>query len=43
VVVRIISIKDKVATEIGLKFIGPQSELSKNGNFCEFYLFFDLE
>jgi hypothetical protein len=43
VVARISRIKDKVATEIGLKFIGPQSELSKIGNFCEFYMFFDLK
>jgi len=43
VVVRINRIKNSVATEIGLTFIGPQSELSKIGNFCEFCMFFDLE
>ena len=43
VVVRISRIKDSVATEIGLKFTGPKSELSKIENFCEFCMFFDLE
>jgi c-di-GMP-binding flagellar brake protein YcgR len=42
-VVRIDLIKDSVATEIGLKFTGPQSELSKVENFCDFCMFFALE
>jgi c-di-GMP-binding flagellar brake protein YcgR len=42
-VVRISRIKDSVAAEIGLKFTGPQSEISKIENFCEFCMFFDLE
>jgi hypothetical protein len=43
VVVRIARIKDNVATEIGMKFTSPESELSKIENFCEFCMFFDLE
>ena len=43
VVVRISHIKDSGATEIGMKFTGPKSELSKIENFCEFCMFFDLE
>jgi hypothetical protein len=43
VVVRISRLKDSVATDIGLKFTGPESELSKIENFCEFCMFFDLE
>jgi len=42
-VVRIDLIKDSVATEIGLKFTGPQSERSKVENFCDFCMFFALE
>jgi c-di-GMP-binding flagellar brake protein YcgR len=43
VAVRISRIKDSVTTEIGLTFTGPESELSKIANFCEFCMFFDLE
>ncbi len=31
------------ATEIGLSFSGPQSELAKISDFCEFCMFFSLE
>ena len=31
------------ATEVGLTFAGPESELSKIANFCEFCMFFDLD
>ena len=31
------------ASEVGLSFTGPRSELAKISNFCEFCMFFDVE
>jgi len=42
-VVRIDRIKNSKATEVGLSFTGPQTEISKISNFCEFCMFFDME
>ncbi|MGA2404894.1 MAG: PilZ domain-containing protein [Syntrophobacteraceae bacterium] len=43
VVVRMAHTENDKATEVGLSFAGPESELSKIANFCEFCMFFDLE
>ena len=42
-VVRVSHIDDLKASEVGLSFIGPESEVSKVSNFCEFCMFFELE
>ena len=38
-----ISTEDSHATEVGVSFTGPESELSKVSNFCEYCMYFDLE
>jgi len=43
VVMRSMSIEGSEATEVGLSFSGPQSELAKISNFCGFCMFFDVE
>ncbi len=43
VVLRSTSIEGGEATEVGLSFIGPRSELAKISNFCGFCMFFDFE
>jgi len=43
VVARISRIQNTRATEIGISFIGPESETAKISNFCEFCMYFDLE
>lgn len=43
VVVRFDRIKNTKTTEVGVTFSGPQSEIAKISNFCEFCMFFDLE
>jgi c-di-GMP-binding flagellar brake protein YcgR len=43
VVLRSISIPGSEATEVGLSFTGPGSELVKISNFCQFCMFFDVE
>ena len=43
VVVRTDRLKNSKTTDVGLTFTGPQSEISKIANFCEFCMFFDLE
>ncbi len=43
VVVRISLIPNSQATEVGVAFTGPESEISKISNFCEFCLYFDIE
>ncbi|HIJ68253.1 MAG TPA: PilZ domain-containing protein [Deltaproteobacteria bacterium] len=35
--------EDSKATELGVAFSGPESELSKLSNFCEYCMYFDLE
>jgi c-di-GMP-binding flagellar brake protein YcgR len=42
VVARISRIPNSRATEIGTSFTGPDSEISKISNFCEFCMYFDL-
>jgi c-di-GMP-binding flagellar brake protein YcgR len=43
VVARITRIQNGQATELGVSFIGPESETAKIANFCEFCMYFDLE
>ncbi len=43
VVVRSRPVKGGEATEVGLSFAGPPSELAKISSFCEFCLFFDVD
>src|SRR5208283_4053366 len=43
VVLRSTPIEGSEATEVGLSFTGPQSELAKISSFCGFCMFFDLE
>ena len=43
VVLRTMSIEGGEATEVGLSFTGPRSELAKISNFCGFCMFFDFE
>jgi c-di-GMP-binding flagellar brake protein YcgR len=43
VVARIGRIPNSRTTEIGVSFTGPESEISKIMNFCEFCMYFDLE
>ena len=43
VVARVIRVKNGQATELGLAFTGPESEIAKVANFCEFCMYFDLE
>jgi c-di-GMP-binding flagellar brake protein YcgR len=42
-VVRANRLKDLQSTEAGLSFSGPQNEVSKVSNFCEFCMFFEVE
>ncbi|MFZ0927124.1 MAG: PilZ domain-containing protein [Syntrophobacteraceae bacterium] len=43
VVARISRIQNTRATEIGISFTGPESEIAKISNFCDFCMYFDLE
>ncbi len=43
VVARITRIQNSKAIEAGVAFTGPESEISKISNFCEFCLYFDIE
>lgn len=43
VILRSISIDGSEVTEIGMSFIGPQSQLAKISNFCRFCMFFDVD
>jgi c-di-GMP-binding flagellar brake protein YcgR len=43
VVVRISRIQNSRATEVGVSFTGPDSEISKISNFCEYCMSFDME
>ncbi|MGA2025510.1 MAG: PilZ domain-containing protein [Syntrophobacteraceae bacterium] len=43
VVARTSRTQDNQATEVGVSFSGPDSEISKVSNFCEFCTFFDVQ
>ena len=42
VVARMSRIENSQATEVGASFTGPDSEISKVSNFCEFCMYFVL-